>query len=150
MATNYLDTNIDDKTQDIIVIDMKPHQRCCNWVKKRIKFDALMYKWRRKWRTWKWYLCYFFFIAFVVTTIVSLKMEWRISVAKDAAGNCPLYSHEVPNTNGKGTSCLRELCFNRGEKNMLDENGYCVKTCKNELTKMNHEENICEVKCLEG
>ena len=35
MEPSYLDINIDDKTHDIIVIDVKPHRRCLNWVIKR-------------------------------------------------------------------------------------------------------------------
>ena len=150
MATaTYLDTNISDKnkTQEILIIDMKPKDRCCNWFKKKLGFNA--YKWRRKWRTWKWYLCFFGFISLLVTVIVLLKLPWKVYVKKDEAGNCPLYSHEVPNKSG-GFSCLRELCFNRKENYLLDENGFCQKSCENELTTYNLEENICEIECLEG
>lgn len=114
MATTYLDTNVDDKTQDILVIDVKPHVRCCNWVKKILGYDD--YKWRRKWRTLKWYLCFGFFIITLVVTVVLLKLPWEVSVKKDSRGKCPLYSHEVKNKDGNGTSCLKQLCFNRGEK----------------------------------
>ena len=148
MATTYLDTNVEDKTQEILVIDVKPHVRCCNWVKKKIGYDA--YKWRRKWRTWKWYLCFFMFISTLIVSIVLLKLPWEISVKKDALGNCPLYSHEVKNKNGEGSSCLKQVCFNRGEKQLLNENGYCVKSCENKLTKYNFDEKICEIECKEG
>jgi hypothetical protein len=49
----------------------------------------------------------------LISTIVVLKLPLEVSVKKDKAGNCPLYSHEKPRQNGKGTSCLRQLCFNR-------------------------------------
>jgi len=92
MEPSYLDINIDDKTQDIIVIDVKPHRRCLNWVIKKAGYDS--YKWKRKWRVWKWYLCYACFMTTLIATIVVLKLPLEVSVRKDKAGNCPLYSHE--------------------------------------------------------
>lgn len=83
-------------------------------------------------------------------TIVLLKLPWEVSVRKDSVGNCPLYSHEVTRKNGIGTSCLKELCFNRDEKYLLNENGYCVSSCKNEMATYNLDKNLCEIECLEG
>ena len=89
---------VDDLTKDIIVIDMKPHQRCCRWIRNKMPNKPKWYTnccWslKRKWRVWKWYLCYFCFIASIVGVVIVLKLPWSVPVDKDKNGNCPLYSH---------------------------------------------------------